>query len=125
MFNDVDEVVRKLGDAIIPAIKMFRNAQKEQPTQDETISFSESDLERHNEYHERMYSIQNGANVNLHRDEYWNEIIRAQIMMIGALGGVGLMRKVFYYLESHSENKDYRIARRFEASADGICGWYN
>lgn len=54
--------------------------------------------------------------------EYWGDIARAKIEVIGILGGDDLMRKVYIRLQAVSD-APVNLAERFNWLADGIAEW--
>ncbi|MFD1910173.1 hypothetical protein ACFTAO_51400 [Paenibacillus rhizoplanae] len=60
--------------------------------------------------------------LNLNAVNYWADIIKAKISVIGAVGGVDLMREIQSALGKYDDENN-RFPGLFDSLADGVSGW--
>lgn len=73
------------------------------------------------DYHGGVYT---DHDLELKASEYWTDIARAQIDIIGMTCGRDSLRKVSEALEHIEGNAEYNYQRGFSTCADGLHGWF-
>lgn len=115
----MNNMVKKVADDLIKIIKNYRSVEQKS----DSLSLNDN-----KQILEVVQSILNEAKYNknditLSATAFWNEILRAKIEVIGAMGGLQLMRQVYDELENNPENDEYSFSDRFSSAANGCCGW--
>lgn len=122
-----EELFKNLAEDFKVAVEKYRKARYEQ---DMTIPhFSSNDEEAEEKYYIAEEKRKNTINtskdfINITREEYWQNIIKAKIEVIGAIGGFELMQEFSRYLRQFDEETDnLMLESAFAYYADGINGW--
>ncbi|NFI55930.1 hypothetical protein FDA48_06000 [Clostridium botulinum] len=120
-----EELFKSLSEDFIMAVENYRKAEHEQ---DMNIPyFLSCEEEKEEKYNEDERVRRNTINtskdyINLTRREYWQNILRAKIEVIGSIGGFEFMQEFSWYLRDIDTN-ELLLESAFVYYADGICGW--
>ena len=112
------EIFKVLGEDFKKVVEQYRMARSEEEELKEYDFYK-----NYNEELRNRNSIYTSKNiVNIKRVDYWRDIVRSKIEVIGAIGGFEMMQEFSYYL-SEIDNQGLMLESAFCYLADGICGW--
>lgn len=120
-----EKLFENLAKDFKKAVENYRKARREQEI--EKPYFGWSDPESEEKYYDEIEKRRNSINtskdyIKLTREEYWQDILKSKIQVIGAIGGFELMEEFSLYLRE-VDNNELLLENAFVYYADGICGW--
>lgn len=120
-----EKLFENLAKDFKKAVENYRKARREQKI--EKSYFGWSDPESEEKYYDEIEKRRNSINtskdyIKLTREEYWQDILKSKIQVIGAIGGFELMEEFSLYLRE-IDNNELLLENAFVYYADGICGW--
>ncbi|NFL39291.1 hypothetical protein [Clostridium botulinum] len=120
-----EELFNRLSKDFIMAVESYRKAEYEQDM--DMPYFLSCEEEKEEKYNEDERARRNTINtskdyINLTRREYWQDILRAKIEVIGSIGGFEYMQEFAKYLRDIDKD-ELLLESAFVYFADGICGW--
>ena len=126
--NEVKELFKNLSIDFKIAVEKYRLARDEKDINNPYFDMSEEEEEKYYlEEKKRKNTINTSKDyINITREEYWQNIIKAKIEVIGAIGGFELMQDFSRYLRQLDDNDkkgNLMLESAFVYYADGICGW--
>lgn len=118
-----EELFKSLSEDFAATVKSYRKARHEKDIEIPHF-YDEYKEEKYNEQEEvRRNTINTSKDyIKLTRDEYWQNILRAKIEVIGSIGGFEYMQEFARYLRN-VDNDELSLESAFVYYADGICGW--
>lgn len=121
----MDELIKGLAESLSEAMIQCRKAEKRDPAYAsvKTEFLLEGLEETIRDLHHRG-GIYTEHDLEITAVEYWRDILKAKIQTISVVGGFDLMQKVCAEMEQVDGNDEYDFVSLFDASADGIGGWY-
>ena len=120
-----EELFKNLSEDFKTAVIKYRKARYEQEIEKPYFSSWDEEAEdRYNlEEEKRINTINTSKDyINLTREEYWQNILKAKIEVIAAIGGFDLMQEFSDYLRTISD-ENLMLESVFCYYADGISGW--
>lgn len=115
---DKKKIFEVLGEDFKKVVEQYRMARHEEEKTEEYDFY-----EKYNEELKNRNSIYTSKNtVKITRVDYWRDIVRSKIEIIGAIGGFEMMQEFSQYL-SEIDNQGLMLESAFCYLADGICGW--
>lgn len=124
MFNK-KELFNNLSEDFKVAVGNYRAAREDKDIQEPYFRYSDEEAEEkyNKEEDKRRDSINTSKDyIRLTREEYWKNILKSKIEVIGAIGGFELMDEFSKYLRKIDTN-ELMLESAFGYYADGICGW--
>ncbi|MCR8660178.1 hypothetical protein [Paenibacillus endoradicis] len=117
----------KLVNSLIEPMQECRRAEARKPGKGpESKVFILDTLEKADQLLEGMKKIgqmYNEYDLRMNAVDYWRNIIKAKIDVIGSIGGKSLMMEVYDILDNHEDSKVYSYNNLFHRLADGLHGW--
>ncbi|MGF6354049.1 hypothetical protein ABIE27_001959 [Paenibacillus sp. 4624] len=121
-----EQLIRELAKKLSVGLKQLKLAQKRDPKygelQEVNLLEGLDELIEDLDGHGGIYSQ---YDLNLNAQEYWTDVVRSQIDIIGIACGSETLRKVHNALEEIDGNNEYNYQSGFNICADGLHGWHN
>ena len=120
-----EKLFENLAKDFKKAVENYRKARREQNIEKSYFGWSDPESEEncYDEIEKRRNSINTSKDyIKLTREEYWQDILKSKIQVIGAIGGFELMEEFSLYLRE-IDNNELLLENAFAYYADGICGW--
>lgn len=115
----------KLAYDLVEPLKECRKAARRTPGHNQNQVFNLNDgLEEAIHFLDHHGGIYTDYNISMTANQYWRDIIKAQINVIGIVGGIDLIKEVHDALEDIEDTDDYNYCGLFSSCADGQHGWY-
>lgn len=124
------ELFKNLSMDFKIAVEKYRLAREEKEINKPYFSWNDEEAEEkyYLEEEKRRNTINTSKDyIDITREEYWQNIIKAKIEVIGAIGGFELMQEFSIYLRQLDDNDkegNLMLESSFVYYAEGICGWY-
>jgi hypothetical protein len=121
--KEIEVLVSKLADDLVKAMREYFAAEKRDPEYSDIREYNLleglEELIHDLDYRGGIYSA---YDLDLNAVNYWADIIKAKISVIGAVGGLDLMREVQSALGKYDDENN-RFPGLFDSLADGVSGW--
>lgn len=124
-----EELFKNVSEDFKSAVEKYRKARHDKEIEEPYFGYNDEAAE--DKYYAEERKRQNTINtskdyVKITREEYWQNVLRAKIEVIGAIGGFELMQGFSRYLrevDDKAGENNLMLESAFVYYADGICGW--